>query len=292
MEAMQMRRIITAIFLTFTLAMASCSSLTHVPTTATTQTIVTKSISAMNQIKSFNLDTDITNTYKITGSSRTDTTEWKGTKLINVSNQEMGMNMTIPEEISGSNINATLEMYFKEGKEYLKTLATGLYQQNPWTVTQLDDILWKHETQIPYLTEILKNSIQFSLLDNEKINGIDCYVLTVNPSIQSAIDFAVSQEQPFGTQIDTMSGGGIPVVRPDAYQSSSIKLWIDRNSNLPVKVEVNIDFQGNVGGGMITSTPYTPTTNPVDSSFQGQLNFSNYNQAVSIQVPEEALGAK
>jgi hypothetical protein len=43
---------------------------------------------------------------------------------------------------------------------------------------------------------------------------------------------------------------------------------------------------------MITSTPYTPTTNTVDSSFQGQLSFSNYNQAVSIQVPEEALGAK
>ena len=289
---MQMRRIITAIFLTFTLATADCSSLTHASTTATAQTIATKTISAMNHIKSFNLDTDIINTYKITDGSRTDTTEWKGTKLINVSNKEMEMNMTIADEYSGSNINAALGMYFKEGKEYLKTIATGLSQQNPWTVTQLDDTLWKHETQIPYLTEILKNGIQFSLLDNEKINGIDCDVLTVTPSIQSAIDFAVSQEQPFGAQIDTMWGGGTPVVRPDAYQSGSIKLWIDRNSNLPIKVEVNIDFQGNVGEGMITSTPYTPTTNPVDSNFQGQLSFSNYNQAVSIQVPEEALVAK
>ena len=79
---MQMRRIITAIFLTFTLATAGCSSLTHASTTATAHTIATKTISAMNHIKSFNLDTDIINTYKITDGSRTDTTEWNGTKLL------------------------------------------------------------------------------------------------------------------------------------------------------------------------------------------------------------------
>ena len=244
----------------------------------------------MNHIKSFNLDTDIINTYKIIEGVQTNTTEWKGTKLVDASNKEMAMKMTIPQIYSGANLSASLEMYFKDGNEYLQ----GPYGENPWTKTRFDNALWKRETQIPYLVEILKTAIHSDLQDNEKINGVDCYVLTVAPSIQDAIDFVVSQEQPFGAQIDTMWGGGIPVVRADAYRSDYIKIWIDQNSYLPMRVELNVDFQGNVGGGDIPlgTTHYTPTTNPVDSSFSGQLIFSNYNQPVSIQVPQEALDAK
>ena len=282
-----MTRIISALLI-ICLLLTGCSGLIHSSTTTREQTIVAKTLFAMNQVKSFNLDTDITNTYKIIEGAQTDITEWKGTKIVDISKKEMAMKMTIPQIYSGANLSASLEMYFKDGKEYLQ----GPYGKNPWTKTRFDNALWKRESQIPYLTEILKTATQFNLMDNETINGIDCYVLTITPSSHAAVDFVVSQEQPYGAQIDTMWGGGIPVLRPDAYQSGSIKLWIDPNSYLPVKVEVNIDFQGNVGGGIITSTPYTPTTNPVDSSFQGQMNFSNYNQPVSIQVPQEALDAK
>jgi hypothetical protein len=288
-----MARIIAIIFLAYMLVLTGCSGLAHSSITGTAQTIVAKTLLAMNKVKSFALDTDITNTYKTIEGSRTNTTEWKGTKLVDVSKKEMAISMVIPQTYSGANMDASLEMYFKGGGEYLKGLVTS-GGPNPWIKIRLNAALWKRETQISYISELLKTALQVSTRDNESIKGVDCYVLTVTPSVQSAVDFTVSQEQPFGTQIDTMWGGVIPVVRPDAYQSGSIKLWIGRNSNLPVNVEVNIDFQGNVGGGDIPlgSTPYTPTTNPIDSSFQGQLTFSNYNQPVSIPVPQEALNAK
>jgi hypothetical protein len=127
-------------------------------------------------------------------------------------------------------------------------------------------------------------------VENEKVNGIDCYVLTITSSVQATIDFVVSQEQPFGTQIDVMWGGGIPIVRQDAYKNGSIQLWINQKNYLPVKVDVNIDFQGDVGGG--SGITISPTTNPIDSNFQGELNFSNYNQSVSIQLPQGALNAQ
>ena len=287
-------KIIAIVFVACMFSLTGCSGLTYSSTTTKAQTIVDKTLSALTQVKSYQLDTDITNTYKVIDGSTIDTTEWKGTKLVNVSKQEMEMNMTIPEIYSGTNFDASLEMYFKDGVEYLKTVATGLSQPNPWTKTQLNNTLWNRETQIPYLTELLKTATQSSSLENEKVNGVDCYVMTITPSVQTIIDFVVSQEQPFGPQLDVMWGGGIPVIRPDAYQSGSIKLWIVMDTYLPLKVEINADFQGNVGGGSIptSSTPYTPTTNPVDSSFQGQLDFSNYNQPVSIQVPQEALNAE
>jgi ribosomal protein L19 len=261
------------------------------PTTSLTgDNIISKTVAALDRVKSFSLDTDIKNTYKLVDGSSLSTTEWNGSKLISISNQEMKMKMAIPQIFSGTNMNASLDMYFKDGDEYLKTVATGLYTPNPWTKTKIDDTLWKHEIQIPFLKEIIKTAIHVSYPENERINNIDCYVLTVNPSAQAAVDLAVSQEQPFGPQIDIMNGGGIPVVRPNAFQNGSIKFWIDQKSYLPVKVEIDIDFQGFMGGGSITSTPYTPDTNLVNSGFHGQLNFSNYDQAVSFSIPTEALG--
>lgn len=138
-----------------------------------------------------------------------------------------------------------------------------------------------------------KTTDQLDLVPNEKVNDIDCFVLNVTPGVQAVIDWVISQAQPYGPQFDVMYGGGTPVVRPDAYQSGSVKLWIGQTSYLPVKVEFNADFQSNVGGGpiSITATPYIPTANPVDASFRGELDFSNYNQPVSVQLPPEALTA-
>jgi hypothetical protein len=88
-----------------------------------------------------------------------------------------------------------------------------------------------------------------------------------------------------------MFGGAIPVVRADAYQGGSVKLWVEKDSYLPLKAEINAVFDGFVGGGShpITVNPYIPTTGHVNSSFDGQMTFSGYNQPVSIQLPQEAL---
>ncbi|MDD5190076.1 MAG: hypothetical protein PHE50_03425 [Dehalococcoidales bacterium] len=253
----------------------------------TAQDVIAKTLSKMTGVKSYQLVTDISNTYKVLSDldGRTDTTEWKGTRLINIPDQAMAINMTIAEIYAGSNLNATLDMYFQDGEEYLKT--NGF----PWTKNKLDNSLWNHEIQMPYLTELLKTATRIEALENTKFDNIECYVVTVVPAVQAMIDLVVSQEQPFGTQIDVMFGGAIPVVRPDAYQSGSMKLLIRQDNYLPLKVEFTADFQGNVGGGPITIIPYSPTTNPVRSSFRGLLTFTNYNQNISIQAPQEALDA-
>ena len=288
----KIRIISTIVLLTGTL-LSGCVDRVTPTTSLTGDNIISKTVAALDRVKSFSLDTDIKNTYKLVDGSSLSTTEWNGSKLISISNQEMKMKMAIPEIYTGTNMDASLEMYFKNGEEYLKTVATGLYQPNPWTKkNKIDGTLWKHEIQIPYLKEMLKTAARVSNPEGERINNIDCYVLAVNPSAQAAVDFCVAQEQPFGSQIDTMFGGAIPVVRPNAFQNGSIKFWIDQKSYLPVKVEIDIDFQGFMGGGSITSTPYTPDTNLVNSGFQGQLNFSDYDQAVYITVPQEALNAK
>ena len=161
-----------------------------------------------------------------------------------------------------------------------------------WEKTQLNDADWNQETQISFLTELLKTVTQFSSLETEQLNNIDYYVLTLTPSAQASVDWIFSQGQPGGPSFT--DGVGHTLVRTDTYKGGSVELWINQNSYLPVKVEVNIDFHGNVLTGVVTTTPYTLNyeSGTVDWSFQGQLDFSNYNQPVSIQVPQDALNAQ
>ena len=289
-----MTRISLTIFIAglLTLTLTSCSNSTLSTTLTASQTVVSKTLSALSSLKSYNLDTDI-KLYDNDSAILTD--GWIGSKQVDIANQQLGMNMTIKDMEPGNILDLlSLTMYLKNGEDYQADTAPGLSQPNPWSKTSLTDILWNRETQIPYLTELLETSTQVNSLENETVNSIDCYVLTITPSAQAAVDFVVSQEQPFGPQIDANYGGGTPVVRPDAYKSGSIQLWIAQDTYLPVKVGINIDFQGNTGGGPgSTGSVFSPpTVNQENSSFQGELDFSDYNQPISIQLPQGALNAQ
>ena len=289
-----MTRIFVTIFIAglLTLTLTGCSNSTRSTTLTASQTIVSKTLSALSGLKSYNLDTDI-KAYDNDSASPTD--EWMGSKQVDIANQQMAMNMTIKDTAPGNILDLlSLTMYLEDGEDYQADTAPGLSQPNPWSKTSLTPSLWNSETQIPYLTELLKTATQFNSSENQTVNGIVCDVLTITPSSQAAVDFVVSQEQPFGPQINVDFSGGTPVVRPDAFKSGSIQLWIEQDNYLPVKVEINVDFQGTAGGGPGSEGTVfsTPIVNQENSSFQGELDFSNYNQPVSIQLPLGALNGQ
>ena len=260
------------------------------------QDVVAKSVSAMAHVNSYELDTDVQNIYKVIDEPNriTTVTEWSGTRSIDISRKEVKMDMTIGVvNYYGSNDTSSIEMYFTGGYEYCKATSLHVYGGlgNPWDKTRLTDEIWMAGSQISYYVELLKTGSQADMLGSENITGIDCYILTLSPSTQAIIDWVASQDQPVGPQVDIMFGGAIPVVRADAYQGGSVKLWVEKDNYLPLKAEINAVFDGFVGGGSHPTTvnPYTPTTGHVNSSFDGHMTFSGYNQPVSIQLPQEAL---
>lgn len=249
-----------------------------------------KIISAMNQATSYKLESDVTNDYELVTDSHpgTDVTEWKGTRLFDVPSQEMGMQMTVT---NGTIVYAFGE-YIKDGYTYLQNVYKG--NGSPWGKSKLNEIRWKYETQLPDLSEILVTAAGFSQWGDENINGTDCYVIDVTPTAGAMIDWIYSQEQSYGPSFKVMFGGGIPVVRQDAYNGGSVKIWVGTGSYLPLQVVFDTDFKGYVGGGPQPPGTYPPkpTTNLIDCSFHGELDFSGYNEPVNITLPPEALTAK
>lgn len=263
------------------------------------QDIVAKSVSAMAHVNSYRLDTDVLNTYKVLDGPNQITTlfEWNGTKLIDVFRREMKMDMTIDVvNYYGSDDTHSIEMYFRGGYEYCKSTSLHVYggPENPWDKNRLTNEDWTAESQMSYYIKLLETGSQANVLGSEDVSGIDCYVLTLSPSTEAMVDWVISQGQPAGPSLGVMAGGAISVHRADAYQGGSLRLWVEKDSYLPLKAEVSAVFDGFIGGGAhpVSSDPYIPTTGHVNSSFDAQAIFSGYNQPVSIQLPQEALNAQ
>jgi len=302
-----MTRIIAALFIACLFTLTGCGGLTCSSTDIIAQTIKAKTLSAMSQVKSFTLDTDIINNYNViyVPDVPANITEWNGTRIVDVSNQEIGMSMMMTYGSSSTSD----EIYLKEGIEYLKTVSEeNIPPSLGWIKYQLgnsENAAWNREAQISNLIELLKKSTQFSSLQSEKVNDVDCYVFLINPTRESVVDWVLSQDQSNGPSLNISHGRPALVGSAflKAYRSSSIKIWIAKDNYLVIQTELNVHFE--------TSTEelgrrlHSPLQNllsyfheifvrkhEISSDFHGEMNFSNYNQPVSIQVPQEALDAK
>jgi len=256
--------------------MTSCLGLNH-PTTS--QTAIDKTLSAISQIKSYQLGTDFTD--------ESGFTEWKGTKVIDVSNKEMAMNMTITMGPSSPPITVSDEMYFMGGVNYSEIISEENSPQTVgWTKSALVNDVWDQQTQILFLTELLKTATKISSLETQQLNNVKCYVLTITPSAQASADFVLSQGQPGGPAFYSPDIEGGWMITGDLFSSGSIELWISQNDYLPLKVETEFNFNSERG-----NLPANTTVSQVINNYQGELDFSDYNQSVSIQVPQDALNA-
>ena len=173
------------------------------------------------------------------------------------------------------------EIYIKDGLEYCKTISEeSIPQTTGWTQAKLTDDVWNQQAQISFLAELLKTATQSSSLKIEMLNGVNYYTLSITPSPQASVDWVLSQAQPGGPSFFSIEGGFF--VRPDTYHEGSVKLWIDQSNDLHRRVEVEFDFQGEANGG-------PSSTAMADQRYNGQLVFSDYNQQISISLPQEAL---
>ena len=276
-----MVRVIATLFIACLLALpiTGCSNSAHSTTLARSQIVVDKTLSAIAQVKSYQLDTDFTDVSGFT--------EWQGTRVVDVPDKEMAMNMEITMGPSPS-LKVSDEIYFTNGQEYLKTVSEGNFPQTVgWTKRNLVDDVWDQQTQIPFLTELLKTATKISSMENEQLNNVNCYVLTITPSAQASADFVLSQGQPGGPEFFSIDVEGGWMITADLYNAGSIKLWISQDDYLPLKVEAEFDFKQAKGNLPVDTAP-----SKVINNYHNELEFSDYNQPISIQLPQDALNAQ
>jgi hypothetical protein len=269
--------------------------------------VIAKCLSAMTKLDWYNLDTIVTNTYTVIdeGSSKTSIAQWNGTKFVNVADKEMKMTMNIGED--GLNLSL-FEMYFVNGWEYLNQIIPYVYGQygldNIWTKTKLTDESWTSEAQVSQQIELLKTATKVGLLESETVDNVGCYTLDVVPSREAMIDWVFSQQQPNGPSMNwwrtTTSRSREIYIK--AYKGGSIKEWIAKDSYLIMKADINVLFEVTPEDINTNDLPLEQSSGDtgvkvtgfekITSDFHGQMRFYDYNKAIPIELPQEALKAQ
>jgi hypothetical protein len=273
--------------------------------------IVSQIVFAMGTVKNYELDMVLTEDYTVIGqkiTQYTDTWQRKEQKLVDLANNKMKVSMDISEISNPAVTSYVWEEYLVGGWQYYSQSSpvTNPPLANPWTKTKLTEQinwLWTNGNQIAPQIEMLKTATKVNLVGTEKVGDTNCYVLQLVPSPEAAADWVLSQNQ----------GGSGPSIYwwrtlverskeiyVKAYQDGSVKVWIDENSQRILQVDVNLHFDARPGNVLRADTGVLVTGNedPTDLGFDqilryfhGQLSFSDYGQAVSIVLPQDAVNA-
>lgn len=261
--------------------------------------IILKSISALSKVDSYKLDANLVEAYTVveeTGST-TMTTHWEINKSCDIARKEIQSSINV--EQNGMEISS-FEVYIVAGWTYLNQVFPVVYGGGAgasWTKVRLTNEIWTRESQICQQIELLKTPVKVDLAGSENVNGVDCYVLNFTATAESMADWVLSWQQQDGPSLHWWRTGAerSREIYAKAYKNSSIKLWIAKDSHLVIKTDISTFFE-------VTPSILRPADVPLPKNeFTGygfdeitaelhwQMNYSNYNVPVSIELPEEAL---
>jgi hypothetical protein len=252
--------------LTISLSAYGCTGLTD-------QQIVSKIIDTSNNVKSFKLGMDLSENMGNVSIKET------GTASVNNVTKEMLMNTSLViDSPPGGTQTDTIDEYLTGGYLYMKENITGT---DYWTKIKVDESRWNADDQLAQQIIFLQTATSISRLDDETVNGLDCYVFQITPDMAEVLKWIQSQSQ---SQPNT----GLQNLNPDVFKSTTLKMWIDKKSLLPQKE--NIDLMMEIIPSDLIGTTTTPN-DAITLTMNGDITYTDYNIPVTIQLPAAAQNA-
>ena len=193
----------------------------------------------------------------------------------------MVVNMVAPEE---DEIEQRAQMYIIDGMMYGKPEEPGI-EEPMWTKEELPAEAWgmlKGISGLETYIELLETA-QVEVIGSEKVKGVDCYVIQLTPEIAQLW-------QTVGA--GGFSGGvpGAPTIPEEllkkVFSDFTVKQWIAKDTYFLMKAEIDTVME-------LTSEFNDYLGEEGEMSIDLTLSFLayNYNQPVTIVVPQEALEA-
>ncbi len=131
--------------------------------------------------------------------------------------------------------------------------------------------LWEDNNPLEQQIKLLNTATQVTLVRNEKLNGLDTYVLDIKPDWQVLTDWLSVQPPWRAPRFFNF---------PELARSLSYRLWVRKDSYSVLNSTIEIDYE------MVSFDSSNSTVN-----FKGEINFTDYNKPFEIKLPEEALNA-
>jgi catabolite regulation protein CreA len=192
--------------------------------------------------------------------------DWVDKKM----NAHLGMNAGF----NGMTFPVSMEMYAFDNISYMQLTMMG--NTDNWTKDSLPMDFWYTQENEQFIDNLLQ-STQAESLPDEKVGGVNCYVLELTPDI-AAIQQMLSQQSSAAEEAPDIAS---------LISNLSIKVWVAKDTSYVTKIEVvlaaNIPSEvlGGAAGGEGLAVNLTVT-----------MQFSHFDESVSIQLPAEAQNAE
>ena len=276
-------RIVVAISLALTLSLAAFGCGEGELTQEDIEQIVADAATANSEVNTVSFDMEMEMLMDVTapdGPSQM-TMISNGTGTIDTVNQAMkiamDMTMNIPEL---GQQDMDMEMYVTGGWMYMKINIPGLGEQ--WMKMPMTEDMWQSQSQFEQQVELLRTAREVTFHGSETVNGTACYVVEVVPDMGVLFEI-ISQQQMPGMEDMGMDGLNMG----DWFKDFSIKLWVAKDGYLLRKAEEHLLMEitaADLGASQDNLERMTMDMNLT-------MNLYDYNEAVSIELPEGALQA-
>jgi hypothetical protein len=181
----------------------------------------------------------------------------------------MNMDMDMDMDMGGRTESYTtvMQLYMVDGWMYTGMDMMG---EMSWFKMDLTDALYEQQRDSMMWSEtLLKDAIEVDVVGEETVNGIACWKLDIQPDWERLFDWAQSEmsdiigDLPSGLDFEQM------------FKDVDMTMWVAKDTyyNVRVDMAMTMDIDG------------------VELDVSGTMNYSDFNQPVTIILPAEASEA-
>ena len=196
--------------------------------------------------------------------------------LVDLENREMKADMTMNVAVPGEpEIDMEMEMYLIGDMMYMLVEIPGT--PPTWVKSEMPEGYWEQQSQTESQIELLE-AAQVEVIGSEKVKGVDCYVLQLTPDLEQLWQLAMQQAELAGEMPDVAEE-----FIEEMFRSFSVKQWIAKDTYFLTKGEIDM---------AVELTPeamgYPEEEGVITMDIAVSFLAYDYNQPVSIELPEEA----
>ncbi len=252
--------------------------------TKTASELVSDSLAAIEKLKTVKMKVDTDMIIEVIGGDQPGKMTMSQSASGDIDNfaKKMIINMNISMDIpySGKQ-NIAAEIYGADGWLYMKTGMPGMEEQ--WLKMKLTEDIFKEQSGISNMTTFMQSAADYTLEGSERVNGVDCYMITIVPDQQVISNW-------FEEQLQT-STSGFDLSQTDlikTFKKMAIKEWIAKDSHMLIQEKVSLLTEMKAEDlGQEASSLDKMTMN-----INMTMNYSDFDHPVNVVIPAEAQKAK
>ncbi|GEM_PF-2672369 len=176
--------------------------------------------------------------------------------------------------------------YIVDGLSYINY--ESRVEGGEWKKLKINQV-WAGYNEVEQQMKFLKTTANVTLQQDENVGGIDCYVLVVNPDMKVLTNWVLQQDYYLNLlgRGPGSSGNLIPIDLAGMFKIVSIKQWIAKDTYLIVRTDIQAVLEMSPRDIRANDGDFEKMTVEV----KGKCKFFDYNQPITIELPEAARSA-